>query len=104
MVNGIVAGRPEVAHRQAHLATYEWGRRFARLTSAGIARASRAAILEVLGGDFASVNLNCLDDIDPISSLLHWDGRHDNWHAAHIRRRGRSRGGTSGDEAATQAA
>ncbi|RYZ03803.1 MAG: GFA family protein [Myxococcales bacterium] len=38
--------------------------------------------LEVLGGDFVSVNLNCLDDFDVSrTSLIHWDGRHDNWQA-----------------------
>jgi hypothetical protein len=38
--------------------------------------------LPELGGDFASINLNVLDDIDPFTtSLAHWDGRHDNWAA-----------------------
>lgn len=38
--------------------------------------------VEVLGGDFVSVNLNCLDDVE-LSTLpvLYWDGRHDNWSA-----------------------
>ena len=35
-----------------------------------------------LGGDFVSFNVNCLDDVDPNAlPLVHWDGRHDNWHA-----------------------
>lgn len=35
-----------------------------------------------IGGDFVSVNLNVLDDIDPgLLSVRHWDGRHDNWMA-----------------------
>jgi hypothetical protein len=38
--------------------------------------------LEQLGGDFVSVNFNCLDDLDPRDvTLIHWDGRHDNWQA-----------------------
>ena len=38
--------------------------------------------LDVLGGDFVSVNLNCVDGIDPSTlEIDHWDGRHDNWQA-----------------------
>lgn len=38
--------------------------------------------LEMLGGDFVSVNLNCVDDFDlSKAELIHWDGRHDNWQA-----------------------
>jgi|SRR5215217_4333421 len=38
--------------------------------------------LDVLGGDFVSVNLNCLDGFDVSQAeLIHWDGRHDNWQA-----------------------
>jgi len=33
-----------------------------------------------IGGPFAAVNINTLDDIDPSeTALMHWDGRHDNW-------------------------
>ncbi|HMJ52249.1 MAG TPA: GFA family protein [Polyangiaceae bacterium] len=36
--------------------------------------------LEQLGGDYVSVNLNCIDDIDLRDvSLIFWDGRHNNW-------------------------
>lgn len=35
-----------------------------------------------LGGAFVSVNVNCLDDIDPGELQIgYWDGRHNNWHA-----------------------
>jgi hypothetical protein len=35
-----------------------------------------------VGGPFASVNINTLDDLDPSESTLsYWDGRHDNWEA-----------------------
>ena len=38
--------------------------------------------LAELGGDFVSVNLNTLDDIEPSEvEVIHWDGRHDNWQA-----------------------
>lgn len=38
--------------------------------------------LEILGGDYVSVNLNCLDDFDVNAiQVAHWDGRHDNWKA-----------------------
>jgi hypothetical protein len=38
--------------------------------------------LPELGGEFVSVNLNTLDGVDPYAiELMHWDGRHDNWHA-----------------------
>jgi hypothetical protein len=42
--------------------------------------------LDVLGGDFYSINLACLDDVEPIElieSPMHYaDGRHDNWRQA----------------------
>lgn len=38
--------------------------------------------LDVLGGDFVSINANCLDTADAHAlPLRHWDGRHDNWQA-----------------------
>ncbi len=38
--------------------------------------------LPELGGEFVSVNLNCLDGVDPATlKVVHWDGRHDNWDA-----------------------
>jgi hypothetical protein len=38
--------------------------------------------LEAVGGDFVSVNLNCVDSFDvSVTELIHWDGRHDNWSA-----------------------
>src|SRR5688572_12219011 len=38
--------------------------------------------LEELGGDFVSVNVNTLDDIEHAElEVTHWDGRHDNWYA-----------------------
>lgn len=38
--------------------------------------------LAQLGGDFVSVNLNCIDGFDVTRTELEfWDGRHDNWDA-----------------------
>lgn len=38
--------------------------------------------LEELGGDYYSVNVNCLDEVDLLGvPVRHWDGRHDNWDA-----------------------
>ena len=38
--------------------------------------------LKQLGGEYYSVNLNCVDDLD-LSKLnvMYWDGRHNNWAA-----------------------
>lgn len=42
---------------------------------------SKGHLAEV-GGDFVSVNLNCIDDFDlSLADLVYWDGRHDNWQA-----------------------
>jgi hypothetical protein len=41
-----------------------------------------AGHLPQLGGDFVSVNLNTLDDIDVgTTTVMYFDGRHDNWMA-----------------------
>jgi hypothetical protein len=41
-----------------------------------------AGNLPAIGGEFVSVPLNVLDDIDLCEvSIAHWDGRHDNWQA-----------------------
>jgi hypothetical protein len=35
-----------------------------------------------IGGDFVSINVNCLDDVEPSAvPVVHFDGRHDNWMA-----------------------
>jgi hypothetical protein len=64
------------------LGSYAWGMKVSTRSfckSCGVYCFGRGHLAQ-LGGDFVSVNLNCLDDID-ISQvkLTHWDGRHDNW-------------------------
>lgn len=69
---------------EADLAFYEWGakvgrRYFCRIC--GIHTFSRGSLPE-LGGAYASVNLNTLDDVDPaLLTIRYWDGRHNNWYA-----------------------
>jgi hypothetical protein len=38
--------------------------------------------VEELGGAFCSININCLDDVDPsLLTIGYWDGRNNNWHS-----------------------
>jgi hypothetical protein len=38
--------------------------------------------LDVLGGDYVSINLNTLDEVELTNvKVEYWDGRHDNWMA-----------------------
>jgi hypothetical protein len=38
--------------------------------------------LPELGGEFVSINVNALDDVDAwLLEPMYWDGRHDNWQA-----------------------
>lgn len=66
------------------LAAYAWGAKLGRrmfCRTCGIHCFGPGHLAE-LGGDYVSVNLLCLDDIDPKDiALVHWDGRHDNWEA-----------------------
>lgn len=69
---------------EADLGTYAWGgktgtRFFCK--GCGVHCFLRGHLPE-LGGDYVSVNINTLDDIDPWTlKILYWDGRHNNWHA-----------------------
>ncbi len=66
------------------LTAYEWGFRTAKryfCSRCGITCFLRGH-LEQLGGDYVSVVLNCLEDVDPAEvAVQHWDGRHNNWAA-----------------------
>jgi hypothetical protein len=69
---------------EADLSSYAWGAKVSQrffCKHCGVYCFGRGH-LDVLGGDFVSVNLNTLDDIDPGDvKVVHWDGRHDNWQA-----------------------
>jgi hypothetical protein len=69
---------------ESSVSEYAWGRKtstFYFCKHCGIHVYGRGHLAE-LGGDFVSVNVNTLDDVDPNTlPLVHWDGRHDNWHA-----------------------
>ena len=69
---------------EASLGAYEWGSKMSRryfCNRCGIHVFGRGH-LDVLGGDFVSINLNALDDIDVGQlAITFWDGRHDNWRA-----------------------
>jgi hypothetical protein len=64
------------------LGSYVWGHKVgARLfcKTCGISCFGRGHLAE-LGGDYVSVPLNVLDDVDLGEvSISHWDGRHNNW-------------------------
>ena len=67
---------------EAKLSSYEWGGRISKrffCKACGVHCFARGHLAE-LGGDYVSVNFNCLDDIDPRDvSVIYWDGRHNNW-------------------------
>jgi hypothetical protein len=71
-------------HGQDGLTEYTWGARNAHYRfcrTCGI-HVGGTGHLEVLGGDYVSVNVSCLDGIDPATvKTVYFDGRHDNWRA-----------------------
>ena len=66
------------------LSEYQWGPKISSrffCKHCGIHCFARGH-LDELGGDYVSVNFNCLDDIDLLDvNLTYWDGRHNNWEA-----------------------
>ena len=66
------------------LSAYEWGGRTAKryfCKTCGITCFSRG-YLEQLGGEYISISLSALDDIDTADVKVgYWDGRHNNWQA-----------------------
>lgn len=64
--------------------TYQWGGKTATrffCKHCGITTHARGHLPE-LGGDYVSVNLLALDDIDPSTiEVVYWDGRNNNWEA-----------------------
>jgi hypothetical protein len=66
------------------LGTYEWGAKISKrffCKRCGVHCFGRGHLDEV-GGDYVSVNLSCLDDVELTETkLTYWDGRHNNWQA-----------------------
>jgi hypothetical protein len=66
------------------LGVYEWGGKISKryfCRHCGIHCFGRGHLAEI-GGDYVSVNLNCIDGLDPSSlDVVYWDGRHNNWQA-----------------------
>jgi hypothetical protein len=69
---------------EASLSEYTWGVKNAHYffcKQCGIHVFGRGNIPQI-GGEYASVNVNCIDDLDPATLKLHYfDGRHNNWQA-----------------------
>jgi hypothetical protein len=69
---------------ERNLTAYEWGGKTAKryfCKTCGVTCFGRGH-LEQLGGEYVSLNLNALDDVDPAEiKVAYWDGRHDNWQA-----------------------
>jgi|HubBroStandDraft_2_1064218.scaffolds.fasta_scaffold404745_2 hypothetical protein len=66
------------------LSSYEWGGRTSRrffCKHCGVHGFARGNLPE-LGGDYVSINYNCLDGIElGALAVSYWDGRHNNWYA-----------------------
>src|SRR5262245_32675891 len=67
---------------QDRLGSYEWGAKVSKRFFCSVCgvHCFGSGHLAELGGDFVSINLNCMDDLDPNEMpVIHWDGRHNNW-------------------------
>jgi hypothetical protein len=69
---------------EGDLGTYEWGPKISKrffCRHCGVHCFARGHLAQV-GGDYASVNFNCLDVVELSAvEVTYWDGRHDNWMA-----------------------
>jgi hypothetical protein len=72
----------ELVAGEDQLSSYEWGGKISKrffCKTCGVLCFGRGHLAEI-GGDYVSINLNTLDDIDPQELVpIYWDGRHDNW-------------------------
>jgi hypothetical protein len=84
--NGMILkpGALRLVAGEASLGEYVWGGKVGRYffcKQCGVHLFSRGDLPQ-LGGEFAGLNVNCLDDIDPAKlAVVYWDGRHNNWQA-----------------------
>ena len=66
------------------LSSYEWASKTSKryfCPACGVFVFARGH-LDVLGGDYVSINANALDGFDPSTvPVIYWDGRHNNWQA-----------------------
>jgi hypothetical protein len=69
---------------EGDLTSYQWGGKsgtYLFCKHCGLHSFGRGH-LDVLGGDYVSVNVNCLDGVELTGvPAKYWDGRHDNWQA-----------------------
>lgn len=84
-IGGIVKpGAFTLLSDESKLRSYEWGAKISKryfCGECGVYCFGKGHLAEV-GGDYVSVNLNTLDDVDPSQvKITYWDGRHDNWQA-----------------------
>ncbi|HEY5920590.1 MAG TPA: GFA family protein [Kofleriaceae bacterium] len=84
MITGAMCKPPQftLVAGEDSLSGYAWGGKVATryfCKHCGIQCFGKGHLAE-LGGDFVSINVNCLDGVDVnVLPLRHWDGRHDNW-------------------------
>jgi hypothetical protein len=73
-----------LASGEESLGSYEWGAKISKrffCKHCGVYCFGSGHLAE-LGGDFVSVNMNCLDDVELSEMKIgYWDGRHNNWQA-----------------------
>jgi len=69
---------------EAGLGVYEWGAKISKryfCKACGTHCFGRGYLVEV-GGDYVSFSYNAIDDFEIGElSVIHWDGRHNNWQA-----------------------
>lgn len=69
---------------EEHLSSYEWASKMSKrffCKECGVHCFGRGHLAQ-LGGDFVSININTLDDVELTDlKVVYWDGRHNNWEA-----------------------